>query len=147
MSLMASTVLRGPVLRRAARSAAAAKLSGVESATAALQRRSLSHYSTRGNQTTRKSSLDECDALYEVVRGTKVTLLKNDILERIVESCSNARAEFVQNGMERTWMVCAATAGGFFAGCFMRAWKIDKEKMNNEGGRGRDRAEETYDIL
>jgi hypothetical protein len=111
-----------------------------------------------------------------------VTLLKNDILERIVEryrqvfiifasqklltvwsfygkrystkglfstssSCSNARAEFVQNGMERTWMVCAATAGGFFAGCFMRAWKIDKEKMNNEGERGRDRAEETYDIL
>jgi hypothetical protein len=44
-------------------------------------------------------------------------------------------------------MVCAATAGGFFAGCFMRAWKIDKEKMNNEGERGRDRAEETYDIL
>ncbi|XP_044416408.1 uncharacterized protein [Triticum aestivum] len=157
---MKSTVLRGSAFRGAIPAAAAGRLSGVEGVAVVLQpshSRRL-HSSTRADLPP-KSSLDELDALYEVVRATKVSSLSNDILTRIIErvratkvsslsndiltriieSSSNARREFVQKEVRRTWMICAATVGGFFTGLLIT------RKMDNKTER--ELGNETYDNL
>lgn len=112
-------LLRGSAFRRAVPSAA----ERLAVALSASHPRSLLHSSARA-----RSSLEELDALCELVRATDVSSVGTDLLERIVECCSNARKEFVQKEMRKTWMIGAATVGGFFVGCLTRTRNIDNKR-------------------
>ncbi|KAM0896890.1 hypothetical protein ACQ4PT_022890 [Festuca glaucescens] len=71
----------------------------------------------------------ELDALVELVRSTKVSSVGIDTLGRIVECSSKARKEFVQKELRKTWMICAATTGGFFVECLTRSRKMKKRAL------------------
>ncbi|XP_051194673.1 uncharacterized protein [Lolium perenne] len=157
-----SSLLRSPSIRRAlsaaspggpqgasflrAPSAVAAAIGGEGGATIrrglglpTVPRRHLS--APQHNRHLTATAVDQCDALYEEVRATKVSSLEKDLLQRIIESCSNACCEFAQKDKWRTRMICAATLGGFFAGSWMRTRKMDNEReLRNEDqpGNGAD---------
>ncbi|CAM0946626.1 unnamed protein product [Alopecurus aequalis] len=136
-----SSLLRSPSIRRAlsaastggrqgvsflrAPSALAAAIGGEGGATVrpglglpTVTRRHLS--ATQQNRDLTSTSVDQCDALFEEVRATKVSSLDKDLLPRIIQSSLNACREFAQKDNQRTWMISAATLGGFFAGSWMR---------------------------
>ncbi|XP_047076380.1 uncharacterized protein LOC124686491 [Lolium rigidum] len=151
-----SSLLRSPSIRRAlsaaspgglrAPSAVAAAIGGEGGATIrrglglpTVPRRHLC--APQQNRHLTATAVDQCDALYEEVRATKVSLLEKDLLLHIIESSWNACCEFAQKDKWRTRMICAATLGGFFAGSWMRTRKMDNEReLRNEDqpGNGAD---------